>query len=192
MVVEEYFHFSSFFFFVPGGTQILSLVLKTSQACFFNAPIQLNLTINTPIPERPRPARFLFLAPIKKFLEIFPDPNWPGGIHLKPRYTGHWPDWCQDSFMFGFVVNLSDHFMYSLVYINVYHFTTIKILPPTITKIPALIQNYPVPNPPRFPDPGPDWTGPSPELSKIWLVTQFFWGGYMVRFGYPRWSWVPG
>ena len=41
---------------------------------FFNAPIDLNLTANIPIPDRP--ARFLFLAPIAKYLdEIFPDPE---------------------------------------------------------------------------------------------------------------------
>ena len=58
--------------------------------CFFYAPIWLNPTTNTSIPDRP--ARFLFLALIAKYLDkIFPDPDWPGGIHLKNWYTWHWP-----------------------------------------------------------------------------------------------------
>ena len=41
---------------------------------FFNAPIRLNPTTNTLIPDHP--ARFLFLAPIANYLdEIFPDPE---------------------------------------------------------------------------------------------------------------------
>ena len=52
-------------------------------ACFFTAPIRLNPTTNTPIPDRP--ARFLFFAPIAKYLdEIFPDPDDPEVSILSP------------------------------------------------------------------------------------------------------------
>ena len=47
-----------------------------SEACFFNAPIWLNPTTKTPIPDHP--ARFLFLAPIAKCLsESFPHMSHP-------------------------------------------------------------------------------------------------------------------
>ena len=69
----------------------------------------LNPTTNTPIPDNP--ARFLFLAPIAKYLdEIFPDPevsiwspNIPDINRTGPDRTG--PDQCQSRFMFKFVAS---------------------------------------------------------------------------------------
>ena len=58
-----------------------------SGACFFIAPIWLNLTTNTPIPECS--AKFLFLVSNAKYWWNFPRPR---GIHLKPGYTRHWPN----------------------------------------------------------------------------------------------------
>ena len=108
--------------------------LKMSGACFFDAPIQLNQTINTPIPNRP--ATFLFLAPIAKCLdEIFPN----------RRYSFEAPIPTTDRtravliriVLFAFVVNY--HFFSWLVYIS-------SLLLKFSHKITAPTENYPVPN----------------------------------------------
>ena len=108
--------------------------VKTSGAHFFTALIQLNVTTNTLILDRP--ARFLFFARLQNILMKF---------SLTWRYPFYAPIYrtltglvsgLLDCFMFTFVVNLSS-FLFSLVYIGVYHFTTIKIYPRTVKKIPA-------------------------------------------------------
>ena len=54
-------------------------------------------------------------------MKFLPDLNWPGGIHLKPRYTRHWPD--QTGVRTVLCLRLlwvCHHFFYSLVSINVH------------------------------------------------------------------------
>ena len=101
------------------------LQVKTSGACFFNAPIRLNRTTNTLIPDCP--TRFLFLAPNCKYLDdVFPDPDHPAGIHLNPQCTGHWPNR-------SVVRNVSCSCLWLICHllfvgaISVHHFITIKI-----------------------------------------------------------------
>ena len=65
--------------------------LKTSGACFFNAPTRINRLL-TPR-SRTAPADYYFFVPTAKYLdEFFPDPDRPEGIHFKPRYTRHLTD----------------------------------------------------------------------------------------------------
>ena len=94
---------------------------KTSGAWFFNTPIGLIPTTNTLISNCP--ARFLFLTLIAKCLdEILTD----AGVSIwSPK---HWPDRTVVMTVLCLCMLLiCHHFFCSLVYINVYHFTTIKI-----------------------------------------------------------------
>ena len=84
-----------------------------SMACLFTAPIRLNLTNNTPIPDRP--ARFLFFALIAK--NILMKFCGHGDIHFKLLYpTQTTLDRYQDHFMFTFVVNLALFFVFDGVW----------------------------------------------------------------------------
>ena len=104
-----------------------SILVKTSGACFFNAPIQLNATTNTLIPDRP--VRFLLFALIVKYLdEIFPDPDALEVSILSLNIPDTSKTGPVTGLLYGHALLLIYHnFFYSLVYINVYHFTTIKI-----------------------------------------------------------------
>ena len=92
------------------------------EACFFNARIQLNQTTNTQIPDRP--ARFLSSAPIAKYRdETFPDLEvsiWSPDIPDIDRTSVR-------TILCLHLLLIYHHFFYSLVFINVYHVTTLKI-----------------------------------------------------------------
>ena len=123
-----------------------------SRAFFFQCHNATNPTTNTLILERS--VRFLFLHPDHKISWWnFPQ---PGGVHSKPRYTwigrvsgplvtnvcdfhfitvsfSQWFWSCE--LLCSCLLLICHYFFYSLVYVNVYHFTAIKILPQTIKKI---------------------------------------------------------
>ena len=79
-----------FHIYSSSGLGHLYFKVKMSRACFFAAPIRPNLTTSTSILDPP--ARFLFFAPIAKYLdEIFPDPNDPEASILSPDISD--TDW---------------------------------------------------------------------------------------------------
>ena len=84
-------------------------------SCFFNAPIWINPTTNTPILDRC--AKFLFLALIAKDLDEFSPPGTipEASIHLKPWYTRFYLVQTSSG---PFYVRICHHFFYSLVFIH--------------------------------------------------------------------------
>ena len=132
--------------------------LKTSGYVFFNALIQLNLTTITP---QSQTAHQIFtFSPIAKYLDdIYPELDQPGGIHLKPRYTRHWPERTSVRTVSCSHLLICHHFFYLLVYINVYQcisFHYYQNLAQDLKKIPTPRKNYPVPDPTHFLDTGSD------------------------------------
>ena len=138
-----------------------------SGTCFFTAPIRLNQitfsSTNTPISDLP--TRFSFFTLNAKYLD-----EQPGGMHFKPRYTWHWPDRCQDRFMFAFVVNLSEFLLLVGIYILFHYY---QDLAPDRKKNTCTMRKLPR----SWPDPfSGSRTRPDPNLSKIRPCdTNFFW-----------------
>ena len=95
-------------------------------------------------------------------LKYSPDTDWPGGIHLKPWHTCQWMDRTSIRTVLCLCPLLSfcPLFCFSLMYINVYHFNTVKILLQIEKKRIIIIimnaprENYPALNLTSFLDPG--------------------------------------
>ena len=154
---------------------------------FFTAPIWLNPTANIPIPDRP--AKFLFFAPITKYLdEIFPNPDDPEVYILSPDIL----DTDQTGLVSGpFHVCVCCYLSSFLLFVGVYQCISFHLLPkfsPDCKKVPAPRQNYPRSRPDPFPG---SRTGPSPRIKQNKAPWSTFFGGCMVRSGGPRRSKVP-
>ena len=123
------------------------------------------------------PPDFYFFPWLQNILMKFSyqDPDWPWGIHLKPdipsiNRTG--PE--SGPFYVHVYCFICHHFFNLLMYIKLYIISLLSKFSPRPLNIPPQRENYPVPDPACFLDPGPDRP---PELSKIPPCDPTFLGG---------------